>query len=168
LSRRHFRYHRGLQCQAHSRHPTVDCRRHIPRAYFLLLYSFRHIDGSVFSNLAQKNVYTVFRSNPPAVGFAQLSSAAGGSSGSQRFFSHCYHLFLGWDTCHGSLIRSIACVPSCGRSVVTINTSCVKHAHSSFRDLGSPSTTVGPAKATSGSSPGGSCECSLLSFTVSC
>jgi len=29
-----------------------------------------------------KNVYTVFRSNPPAVGFAQLSSAAGGSSGS--------------------------------------------------------------------------------------
>jgi len=33
----------------------------------------------------QKNVYTVFRSNPPSVGFAQLSS---GSSGSQRFFSH--------------------------------------------------------------------------------
>ncbi|KAF8494617.1 acid protease [Russula emetica] len=35
-----------------------------------------------------KNVYTVFRSNPPSVGFAQLSSAAGGSSGSQRFISH--------------------------------------------------------------------------------
>ncbi|KZT29099.1 acid protease [Neolentinus lepideus HHB14362 ss-1] len=29
-----------------------------------------------------KNVYTVFRANPPSVGFAQLSSAAGGSSGS--------------------------------------------------------------------------------------
>jgi len=28
-----------------------------------------------------KNVYSVFRSNPPAVGFAQLSNAAGGSSG---------------------------------------------------------------------------------------
>lgn len=28
-----------------------------------------------------KNVYSVFRANPPAVGFAQLSSAAGGSSG---------------------------------------------------------------------------------------
>jgi cathepsin D len=27
-----------------------------------------------------KNVYAVFRSNPPAVGFAQLSSVAGGSS----------------------------------------------------------------------------------------
>lgn len=27
----------------------------------------------------QKNVYAVFRQNPPAVGFAQLSSAAGGS-----------------------------------------------------------------------------------------
>ena len=47
-----------------------------------------------FFNLIQKNVYTVFRSNPPAVGFAQLSNAAGGSSGSQRFFS--YHLYLGF------------------------------------------------------------------------
>jgi len=28
-----------------------------------------------------KNVYSVFRANPPAVGFAQLSDAAGGSSG---------------------------------------------------------------------------------------
>ncbi|KZV60759.1 acid protease [Peniophora sp. CONT] len=28
-----------------------------------------------------KNVYTVFRANPPSVGFAELSSAAGGSSG---------------------------------------------------------------------------------------
>jgi cathepsin D len=28
-----------------------------------------------------KNVYSVFRANPPAVGFAQLSNAAGGSSG---------------------------------------------------------------------------------------
>lgn len=28
-----------------------------------------------------KNVYTVFRSNPPSIGFAQLSSAAGGSTG---------------------------------------------------------------------------------------
>ncbi|KAI9453773.1 acid protease [Lactarius psammicola] len=28
-----------------------------------------------------KNVYTVFRANPPAVGFAQLSNAAGGSPG---------------------------------------------------------------------------------------
>lgn len=28
-----------------------------------------------------KNVYSVFRSNPPSVGFAQLSSAAGGSGG---------------------------------------------------------------------------------------
>jgi cathepsin D len=28
-----------------------------------------------------KNVYSVFRANPPAVGFAQLSEAAGGSSG---------------------------------------------------------------------------------------
>ena len=27
----------------------------------------------------QKNVYSVFRANPPSVGFAQLSSAAGGS-----------------------------------------------------------------------------------------
>jgi len=26
-----------------------------------------------------KNVYSVFRANPPAVGFAQLSAAAGGS-----------------------------------------------------------------------------------------
>jgi hypothetical protein len=32
----------------------------------------------------QKNVYSVFRSNPPAVGFAQLSTD---SSGLQRFFS---------------------------------------------------------------------------------
>ena len=31
-------------------------------------------------------MYTVFRSNPPAVGFAQLSAAAGGESGSQNFF----------------------------------------------------------------------------------
>lgn len=30
-------------------------------------------------SLTQKNVYSVFRSNPPSIGFAQLSSAAGGS-----------------------------------------------------------------------------------------
>ncbi|EPQ57127.1 acid protease [Gloeophyllum trabeum ATCC 11539] len=29
-----------------------------------------------------KNVYSVFRANPPSIGFAELSSAAGGSSGS--------------------------------------------------------------------------------------
>lgn len=28
-----------------------------------------------------KNVYSIFRSQPPAIGFAELSSAAGGSSG---------------------------------------------------------------------------------------
>ena len=62
---------------------------------FLLLWSFRKPDWSFFFfNLIQKNVYTVFRSNPPAVGFAQLSNAAGGSSGSQRFLS--YHLYLGF------------------------------------------------------------------------
>lgn len=55
--------------------------------FFLILWSFSHPDQSVFSTRTQKNVYTVFRSNPPAVGFAQLSSAAGGSSGSQSFFS---------------------------------------------------------------------------------
>jgi hypothetical protein len=27
----------------------------------------------------QKNVYSVYRANPPSVGFAQLSSLAGGS-----------------------------------------------------------------------------------------
>ncbi|OCH87875.1 acid protease [Obba rivulosa] len=32
-----------------------------------------------------KNVYSVFRANPPAVGFAQLSDAAGGSSGASSF-----------------------------------------------------------------------------------
>lgn len=33
------------------------------------------------SILFQKNVYSVFRANPAAVGFAQLSDTAGGSSG---------------------------------------------------------------------------------------
>jgi hypothetical protein len=45
-----------------------------------------------------------------------------------------------------------------------IYTSYIGHAHSLFRDLGSPSTTVGSPKTTSGSS----CECSLLLFTLSC
>ncbi|GBE80488.1 Aspartic protease [Sparassis crispa] len=35
----------------------------------------------VFGDTFLKNVYSVFRANPPAVGFAQLSNAAGGSSG---------------------------------------------------------------------------------------
>jgi len=116
------------------------------------------LTGCFFFNLIQKNVYTVFRSNPPAVGFAQLSNAAGGSSGSQRFFP--YHLYLGCHTCHGLLIRPI---PSCGWPFVTVNASYVVHVRSSFRDLGSPSTTVGPAKSTDGSS----CECSLLFCTLS-
>lgn len=44
------------------------------------------------------------------------------------------------------------------------------HAHTSFHDLGSPSTTVsGPAgKATSGSSPASSCEYSFYLVTLSC
>lgn len=49
-----------------------------------LVFQASYPDWSVSSNRTQKNVYSVFRSNPPAVGFAQLATD---SSGSQRFFS---------------------------------------------------------------------------------
>ncbi|THH14900.1 hypothetical protein EW146_g5492 [Bondarzewia mesenterica] len=47
----------------------------VHRPHFL----FRAVD--LFFFLFRKNVYSVFRANPPSVGFAELSNAAGGSSG---------------------------------------------------------------------------------------
>ena len=44
-----------------------------------------HRTRCLISSCSQKNVYSVFRSNPAAVGFAQLSDAAGGSSGACPF-----------------------------------------------------------------------------------
>jgi len=42
----------------------------------------------------QKNVYSVYRASPPSVGFAQLSSVAGGSGGCNLVFPVTSSLFL--------------------------------------------------------------------------
>lgn len=46
---------------------VVDCGRHLPRTCYIVSSPSRH------TNVPQKNVYSVFRFNPPSVGFAALS-----------------------------------------------------------------------------------------------
>lgn len=161
MSRSHFRYFRRLRWSDVKR-SGMDCRRHIPRAYILLVLPPMSPDWSAFPT-GQKNVYSVFRSNPPAVGFAQLSSLAGGSSGSQRSSYHNVIIYAR-DACIVLLIRHFARVPEAGPSS-WFNTNRFWHVYSSFRDLGTPSTSIGGSQAT-GTTTSGSGGYFLL-FTLS-
>ena len=50
-------------------------------AFFALDTSGTSAPPWIVGDTFLKNVYSVFRASPPSVGFAQLSDAAGGSSG---------------------------------------------------------------------------------------
>ncbi|KAI0065993.1 acid protease [Artomyces pyxidatus] len=58
-----------------------------------------------------KNVYSVFRANPPSVGFAQLSAAAGGSSGVYPIILLIFPIFVLGPICF-PLSRTNCCLTS--------------------------------------------------------